>query len=84
MALAPAARADQTVALAKWLVPVMMLVAVYFTVTGSATIVTMLLVGYSFVTQLFPVVVASLLPRNPATPAGAFLEYWSALSSRRF
>ena len=28
--------------------------------------------GYSFVTQLFPAVVASLMPRNPATPAGAF------------
>ena len=49
-----------------------MLVAVYFTLTGNATIVTMLLVGYSFVTQLFPAVVASLMPRNPTTPAGAF------------
>ena len=41
-------------ALAKWLVPVVMLVAVYFTFTGNATIVALLLVGYSFVTQLFP------------------------------
>ena len=32
----------------------------------------MLLVGYSFVTQLFPAVIASLVPRNPTTPAGAF------------
>ena len=63
---------DQTVALAKWLVPVVMLVAVYFTLTGNATIVAKLLVGYSFVTQLFPSVIASLMPRNPATPAGAF------------
>ena len=68
----PAATGEQTVALAKWLVPVVMLVAVYFTITGSATIVTMLLVGYSFVTQLFPVVVASVMRRNPATAAGAF------------
>jgi solute:Na+ symporter, SSS family len=59
-------------ALAKWFVPVVMLVAVYFTLTGNATIVTMLLVGYSFVTQLFPAVVVGLLPRNPTTPAGAF------------
>jgi solute:Na+ symporter, SSS family len=29
-------------------------------------------VGYSFVTQLFPAVIASLMPRNPTTPAGAF------------
>ena len=70
--LRPKASDDQTVALAKWLVPVVMLVAVYFTLTGNATIVAMLLVGYSFVTQLFPAVIASLMPRNPATPAGAF------------
>ncbi|MDA8048989.1 MAG: sodium:solute symporter family protein [Rhodospirillales bacterium] len=68
----PAATNDQTVALAKWLVPVVMLVGLYFTITGNATIVTMLLVGYSFVTQLFPVVVASLMPRNLTTAAGAF------------
>jgi SSS family solute:Na+ symporter len=70
--LRPEATDAQTVALAKWLVPVVMLVAVYFTLTGNATIVTMLLVGYSFVTQLFPAVVMSLMPRNPTTPAGAF------------
>jgi solute:Na+ symporter, SSS family len=71
--LRPEASDDQTLALAKWLVPVVMLVAVYFTLTGNATIVAMLLVGYSFVTQLFPAVIASLMPRNPATPAGAFV-----------
>ena len=70
--LRPEATDGETVALAKWLVPVVMLVAVYFTLTGNATIVTMLLVGYSFVTQLFPAVVMSLTPRNPTTPAGAF------------
>ncbi len=71
-----AARRDadpqQIVTLAKWLVPVVMLVAVYFTVTGSSTIVALLLVGYSFVTQLFPAVVASLCRVNPVTRAGAF------------
>ena len=70
--LRPEATDAQTLALAKWLVPVVMLVAVYFTLTGNATIATMLLVGYSFVTQLFPAVIASLMPRNPTTPAGAF------------
>jgi SSS family solute:Na+ symporter len=70
--LRPEATGAQTVALAKWLVPAVMLVAVYFTLTGNATIVTMLLVGYSFVTQLFPAVIVSLMPRNPTTPAGAF------------
>ena len=28
--------------------------------------------GYSFVTQFFPALVASLMPRNPVTTAGAF------------
>jgi len=70
----PTATNDQTVALAKWLVPVIMLIAVYFTITGNATIVTMLLVGYSFVTQLFPTVVASILPRPLVTAPAAFLS----------
>ena len=65
--LRPEATDAQTVALAKWLVPVVMLVAVYFTLEGSATIVALLLVGYSFVTQFFPALVASLMPRNPVT-----------------
>jgi solute:Na+ symporter, SSS family len=70
----PAATNNQTVALAKWLVPVIMLIAVYFTITGNSTIVTMLLVGYSFVTQLFPTVVASVLPRPLITAPAAFLS----------
>lgn len=68
----PDATDDHTVAVAKWLVPVIMLVAVFFTLTGNATIVALLLVGYSYVTQLFPALVASLMPRNPVTTAGAF------------
>ena len=67
----PDATGDQTVGLAKWLVPVLMLIAVYFTINGSSTIVTLLLVGYSFVTQLFPTMVASLMKRNPVTAVGA-------------
>jgi len=68
----PNATDAQTVGLAKLLVPVIMLIGVYFTITGSSTIVTMLLVGYSYVTQLFPTVIASLMPRNPVTASGAF------------
>jgi solute:Na+ symporter, SSS family len=68
----PAATDDQIVTWAKWLVPVVMAIAVFFTITGNATIVTMLLVGYTYVTQLFPTVVASLMRRNPVTPTGAF------------
>jgi solute:Na+ symporter, SSS family len=57
--------------LAKLFVPVVALVAVYFTLRGGATIVALLLMGYSFVTQLFPSLLMSLLPRNPLGKAGA-------------
>ena len=68
----PQAGDDQIVALAKWLVIAVMLVAVYFTLAGSSTIVTLLLVGYSFVTQMFPTLIASLFPQSRATKEGAF------------
>jgi solute:Na+ symporter, SSS family len=68
----PGATGEQHVVLAKCLVPVVMLVAVYFTLNGNSTIVAMLLLGYSYVTQLFPAVIASLMRRNRATAAGAF------------
>ncbi len=57
--------------LARALVPLVALIAVYFTLNGGATIVALLLMGYSFVTQLFPALIASLLPRNPVTTPGA-------------
>jgi SSS family solute:Na+ symporter len=57
--------------LAKLLVPVVALVSVIFTLQGGTTIVALLLMGYSFVTQLFPTLIASLLPRNPVTSEGA-------------
>ncbi len=53
-------------------VPAVALVAVLFTLRGGNTIVALLLMGYSFVTQLFPSLLASLLPRNPVTAPGAF------------
>ncbi|MDR3531710.1 MAG: sodium:solute symporter [Rhodopila sp.] len=64
---------DATVSrLAKLLVPVVAVVSVVFTLQGGTTIVALLLMGYSFVTQLFPTLVASLLPHNPVTREGAF------------
>lgn len=58
--------------IAKLLVPIIALVAVIFTLRGGTTIVALLLMGYSFVTQLLPALVASLLPHNPVTREGAF------------
>jgi len=62
---------EQTALIAKCLVPVIGIVAVYFAIAGSSTIVALLLMGYAFVTQLFPALIASLLPRNPVTREGA-------------
>jgi solute:Na+ symporter, SSS family len=53
------------------LVPVVALVAVFFTLKGGDTIVALLLMGYSLVTQLFPALVLSLARRNFATREGA-------------
>jgi solute:Na+ symporter, SSS family len=57
---------------ARGLAPIVALVAVYFTLQGGQTIVALLLMGYSFVTQLFPAVICSLMRVNPLTTAGAF------------
>jgi solute:Na+ symporter, SSS family len=57
---------------AKVLVPVVALVAIYFTLNGGNTIVALLLMGYAFVTQLFPALAASFLRQNFVTTQGAF------------
>ena len=51
--------------------PVVAAAALWFTFHGGNSIVALLLMGYSLVTQLFPSLVCSLLPRNPLTTAGA-------------
>jgi SSS family solute:Na+ symporter len=70
-ALRPGQSDDTTALIAKILVPVVGVIAAYFAISGSSTIVALLLMGYSFVTQLFPSLICSLLPRNPATKEGA-------------
>lgn len=56
---------------AKLLVPVLAAIALFFTFRGGNTLVTLLLMAYSMVTQLFPALLASLIPRTPITAAGA-------------
>jgi solute:Na+ symporter, SSS family len=67
----PGADDRQVSRIAKLLVPVVALVAVFFTLKGGDTIVALLLMGYSLVTQLFPSLVLSLAQRNIATREGA-------------
>ena len=69
--LSPSSDDRQVSRVAKLLVPVVALVAVFFTLRGGETIVALLLMGYSLVTQLFPSLVLSLGQRNIATREGA-------------
>jgi solute:Na+ symporter, SSS family len=62
---------ERVLRIAKGLVPVVALVAIYFTLEGGQTIVALLLMGYSFVTQLFPSLVLSLGAGKWATREGA-------------
>jgi solute:Na+ symporter, SSS family len=70
-AVNPSADDQQVSNIAKLLVPLVALVAVFFTLKGGETIVALLLMGYSFVTQLFPSLILSLARRNIATREGA-------------
>lgn len=67
----PAATDAEISRLAKLMVPVMGLVSVYFTLSGGDTIVQLLLMGYTLVTQLFPALIMSLSQRNWVTKQGA-------------
>ena len=71
-AFRPSVADEEVSRLAKLLVPIVALIAVFFTLRGGETIVALLLMGYSFVTQLFPALIGSLMERNPLTREGAF------------
>jgi SSS family solute:Na+ symporter len=68
---APSTTDQQVATYAKLAVPVVALAALYFTLSGGQTIVILLLLGYSLVTQLFPSLVFSLMPNNFVTKYGA-------------
>ena len=69
--LAPTTSEQAIGRLARGLVPVVALVAVFFTLRGGDAIVPLLLLGYNLVTQLFPALILSL-PETPlATRAGS-------------
>ncbi len=68
----PATSERTVVVLARALVPVVALASALFALHGGEAIVTLLLMGYNFVTQLFPALVLSLGRRPWASTAGAF------------
>ncbi|MEE1801160.1 sodium:solute symporter [Streptomyces sp. NPDC101062] len=57
--------------LAQLLVPALALIALYFTFNGGSSLVSLLLMGYALVTQLFPALLASLAGRRIVTKQGA-------------
>ncbi|MFS0779538.1 sodium:solute symporter family protein [Neobacillus sp. 3P2-tot-E-2] len=61
----------QLAKLAKRLVPVIALVTLFFTFSGGESILTLYLMSYSFMVQLFPALFFSLWKRNPVTVQGA-------------
>ncbi len=71
-ALVPGTSEARIAILARWLVPVVALVSVFITLRGGSTLVPYLLLGYTFVTQLFPALLLSLPARRVVTRAGAF------------
>ncbi len=60
-----------SIVLARALVPVIAGIALVFTFRGGDTLVALLLMAYSMVTQLFPSLLASLAARRWVTSAGA-------------
>jgi SSS family solute:Na+ symporter len=58
--------------LAQYMVTIVTLVGVFFTLKGGTTIVALLLMGYNFIVQFLPAVAFSLRARNPVTKQGAF------------
>ena len=64
---------DRVVALvARGLVPVIAVIAAFMALRGGQAIVALLLMGYNFVTQLFPALVLSLGPRPKISAVAAF------------
>jgi len=57
--------------IAKFLVPVVAVVSLWFSLQSGQGIVLLLLLGYSLVTQLFPALLFSLMPNNFVTKWGA-------------
>lgn len=70
--MAPTASEARVAKVAKLLVPVLSLISLYFTLSGGDTLVTLLLMGYSLVTQLFPALLFSLHRQPWVNKYGAF------------
>jgi SSS family solute:Na+ symporter len=68
---APSTSERRVGTIAKFLVPVVAIVSLWFSLQSGQGIVLLLLLGYSLVTQLFPALLFSLMPNNFVTKWGA-------------
>ncbi|MFJ7746362.1 sodium:solute symporter [Peribacillus sp. NPDC097295] len=78
--LQPSTSDRNVVRLAKLLVPVIALISVYFTLNGGETMSALILMGYSFITQLFPSLLFSLKKKNSINKYGAIAGIISGLA----
>jgi solute:Na+ symporter, SSS family len=67
----PAATNEEVSRVAKFAVIAVALIVVWFSIGGGETLVSLLLMAYSFMTQLFPSMIMSLARRNFVTKQGA-------------
>ncbi|WP_257350690.1 sodium:solute symporter family protein [Pseudalkalibacillus decolorationis] len=70
--LKPQTSEKQISNLAKYLVPIIGAVSLFLSLQGGKTIIALIVMGYSFVTQLFPALLFSLMKNNFITKQGAF------------
>lgn len=68
----PNATSSEISLVAKLIVPVVSLLAVYMTLQGGKTIVAFVLMGFSLIAQFFPALLCSLMKTNRVTSQGAF------------
>ncbi|HWO97255.1 MAG TPA: sodium:solute symporter [Bacillus sp. (in: firmicutes)] len=62
---------EKVAKLTRIFVPIISLVSLYFTFFGGNTMLALLTMAYSFVLQLFPSLLFSLMKKNPVSKAGA-------------
>ncbi|PKG23882.1 hypothetical protein [Niallia nealsonii] len=77
--LKPSATDKQVSNMARNFVPVVAIIAFIVIFKGGGTLVALLLMGYSLVTQLFPTLLFSLLKNNFVTKQGAFAGIFSGV-----
>ncbi|MCO0598468.1 sodium:solute symporter [Peribacillus butanolivorans] len=67
--------------ISRFTVPIIALLALYFTFAGGEMIIMLLIMAYGFVAQLFPALFFSLWKKNPITVQGAFTGIFVGVST---